>query len=128
MDKEDLNQNYQIVLFSGSRSEWHSFAAASIVGYFVFGDSNGVNMQVNLYLLSRIMIGLARLSVEKKLIPEPSYRIFPWFAAILWGFVSWLSEYHQNVLQGSLRSSMNYLIRDSDNWTNFYDFLICSDK
>ncbi|VDK23112.1 unnamed protein product [Anisakis simplex] len=85
-------------------------------------------MQVNLYLLSRIMIGLARLSVEKKFIPEPSYRIFPWFAAILWGFVSWLSEYHQNVLQGSLRSSMNYLIRDSDNWTNFYDFLICSDK
>ncbi|VDM47256.1 unnamed protein product [Toxocara canis] len=30
----------------GSRSEWHSFLAAFIVGYFVFGDNNGVNMQV----------------------------------------------------------------------------------
>lgn len=35
-----------------SRSQWHSFVAAFAVGYFVFGENNGVNMQINLYLLS----------------------------------------------------------------------------
>uniref|UniRef100_A0A0K0DRL7 Peroxisomal membrane protein 4 n=1 Tax=Angiostrongylus cantonensis TaxID=6313 RepID=A0A0K0DRL7_ANGCA len=30
----------------GKTYEWHSFISAFIVGYMVFGDNNGVNMQV----------------------------------------------------------------------------------
>uniref|UniRef100_A0A0M3HU16 Peroxisomal membrane protein 4 n=1 Tax=Ascaris lumbricoides TaxID=6252 RepID=A0A0M3HU16_ASCLU len=111
----------------GYRREWHSFLVAFIVGYLVFGDNNGVNMQINLYLLSRILVGLARLGVEKQIIPTPLGPVFPWFAATVWGFVLWLFEHHQHVLQSSLRSSMIYLYRDSDKWTNIRNFLISDD-
>ncbi|PIO56518.1 hypothetical protein TELCIR_22082, partial [Teladorsagia circumcincta] len=51
--------------------EWHSFVAAFVMGYFVFGDNNAVNMQINLYLLSRITVGLAKLAVDNEVIPQP---------------------------------------------------------
>ncbi|KAK6011535.1 hypothetical protein OSTOST_23373, partial [Ostertagia ostertagi] len=31
----------------GRAQEWHSFVAAFVMGYFVFGDNNAVNMQVS---------------------------------------------------------------------------------
>ena len=31
---------------SGIEKEWHSFMAALIMGYYVFGENNAVNMQV----------------------------------------------------------------------------------
>uniref|UniRef100_A0A914RBC7 Bestrophin homolog n=1 Tax=Parascaris equorum TaxID=6256 RepID=A0A914RBC7_PAREQ len=74
----------------------------------------GLIQQVNLYLLSRILVGLARLGVEKQIVPRPTGAVFPWFAATVWGCVLWLFEHHQHVLQSSLRSSMIYLYRDSD--------------
>uniref|UniRef100_A0A914ZNV5 Peroxisomal membrane protein 4 n=1 Tax=Parascaris univalens TaxID=6257 RepID=A0A914ZNV5_PARUN len=111
----------------GYRREWHSFFVAFIVGYLVFGDNNSVNMQVNLYLLSRILVGLARLGVEKQIVPRPTGAVFPWFAATVWGCVLWLFEHHQHVLQSSLRSSMIYLYRDSDKWTNIRNFLFSDD-
>lgn len=31
----------------GKKKEWHSFAAALVMGYYVFGENNAVNMQVS---------------------------------------------------------------------------------
>uniref|UniRef100_A0A914WG01 Peroxisomal membrane protein 4 n=1 Tax=Plectus sambesii TaxID=2011161 RepID=A0A914WG01_9BILA len=107
----------------GRKKEWHSFVAAFIMGYFVFGKNNGVNMQINLYLLSRIMVGLARLAVQKGVLPEPQGAVFPWFAAVVWGVVLWLFEHHQSVLQGSLQASMTYLYHDSNRWNTLRNFL-----
>ncbi|WKY07361.1 hypothetical protein Q1695_007085 [Nippostrongylus brasiliensis] len=108
----------------GRPQEWHSFAAAMVMGYFVFGDNNAVNMQINLYLLSRIVVGMAKLAVENDVVPQPNFPVFPAFAAIVWGIVLWLFEHHRHVLQGSLVKSMTYLYKDSNHWTNIKNFLL----
>ncbi len=84
-------------------------------------------------------MGLARLAVKQDLIAEPgtlfppspsrsprfpARPVFPWFAAGVWGLVLWLFEYHQEVLQASLQSSMTYLYHDSNVWTGIRDFII----
>ncbi|CAI4232000.1 unnamed protein product [Auanema sp. JU1783] len=108
----------------GQQKEWHAFAAASVMGYLVFGSNNSVNMQINLYLLSRVVVGLAKLAVDQQLLPQPNFPVFPLFAAGVWGLVLWLFEHHTEVLQGSLAKSMTYLYKDSNIWTNIQDFLI----
>ncbi|VDP14177.1 unnamed protein product [Heligmosomoides polygyrus] len=108
----------------GHRQEWHSFVAAFVMGYFVFGHNNAVNMQINLYLLSRITVGLAKLAVDNEVIPQPNFPVFPLFAAAVWGIVLWLFEHHTNVLQGSLVKSMTYLYKDSNYWTDIRNFLL----
>jgi len=105
------------------RRQFHVLLAAFAAGYYVFGDYNAVNMQINLYLLSRIALGFVRLGVRNGYIKRPSRPVFPWFAAIIWGTVLWLFEYHPDTLQPSLQSSMNYLYHDSNVWHNLRDFL-----
>ncbi|CAD5219005.1 unnamed protein product [Bursaphelenchus okinawaensis] len=108
----------------GEKNQLHSFVAAFSVGYLIFGKENGVNTQINLYLLSRIIYGLVKLGAENGIVPTPNFKVFPWFAAVLWGTVLWMFEYHQHVLQSSLQSSMTYLYHDSDFWTNIRNFLV----
>ncbi|XP_003384961.2 PREDICTED: peroxisomal membrane protein 4-like [Amphimedon queenslandica] len=110
----------------GSTHPVHNFIGGLMGGYLVFGTNNKVNMQINLYLLSRVTIGLARLAVKKQLIPEPQFNTFPLFAAIVWGLALTLFEYHTDVLQPSLQNSMTYLYRDSTVWSNIADFLFYS--
>jgi len=107
----------------GRRYQIHSFISAFIVGGKVFGQNNAVNMQINLYLLSRITVGLARLAVKRNYIPQPKFPVFPLFGAAVWGIVLWLFEYERDTLQPSLRSSMTYIYEDSNYWTSLRDFL-----
>lgn len=81
-------------------------------------------IQINLYLLSRISLGLARLAVKKGYLPEPRFSVFPWFAALMWGTVLYLFENHQETLQQSLQNSMTYIYHDSMVWNNVLDFLL----
>ncbi|CAI2349909.1 unnamed protein product [Caenorhabditis sp. 36 PRJEB53466] len=108
----------------GKKKEWHSFAAAFVMGYYVFGENNAVNMQINLYLLSRVVVGLTKLAANEEIIPQPNFPVFPWFGAAVWGIVLWLFEFHPTVLQGSLRKSMTYLYHDSNFWTDIKTFLL----
>jgi peroxisomal membrane protein 4 len=59
------------------------------MGYIVFGRKNTpVNMQIVLYLLSRVIVGGAKnLQKRKKL---PSMKFFHILAAISWGLVMFL--------------------------------------
>ncbi|KAK2173023.1 hypothetical protein NP493_910g00026 [Ridgeia piscesae] len=107
-----------------SQKTYHSFIAAFIGGYVIWGKFNKINEQINLYLLSRILYGLAKLAVDKGYIIKPSGDVFPWFAALVWGTVLWLFEHHRAVLQTSLRSSMTYLYHDSNVWHSLRDFLL----
>ncbi|XP_071955637.1 peroxisomal membrane protein 4-like [Antedon mediterranea] len=104
--------------------ESHSFIAACIGGYLVFGENNNINSQINMYLLSRIIFGLCRLLVKKEVVKPPRRDPFPMFAMLVWGIVLWLFEYHQEVLQPSLQNSMTYLYHDSNTWHNIWDFII----
>ncbi|KAM9800717.1 peroxisomal membrane protein 4 [Syngnathus typhle] len=110
--------------FQGRTLQSHSFLAACVGGCLVFGDNNNINSQINMYLLSRILLALWRLAVEKGVIPQPKRDPFPLFATLVWGVVLWLFEYHPHTLQPSLQSSMNYLYRDSNVWHDISDFLI----
>jgi len=112
----------------GEYQSWHPLIAAGLLGYLVFGEEGGVNTQINLYLLSRVIYALARLSVERGLIRLPpsvgqSSSLFPWFAAAVWGVGLWLYENHPSTLQKSLQSSMQYLYRDSEHWTGVREFM-----
>ncbi|VDM58531.1 unnamed protein product [Angiostrongylus costaricensis] len=78
----------------GKTYEWHSFISAFIVGYMVFGENNGYQF-LNLQDIRVLIGGGAFLRVISE------YRVFPLFAAVVWGFVLWLFEHHTNVLQGS---------------------------
>ncbi|KAM3877691.1 LOW QUALITY PROTEIN: peroxisomal membrane protein 4 [Diretmus argenteus] len=102
----------------------HSFLAACVGGWLVFGDNNNINSQINMYLLSRILFALSRLAVEKGLVPQPKRDPFPLFATVVWGIVLWLFEYYPHTLQPSLQSSMTYLYHDSNVWHDLSDFLI----
>ncbi|KAK7154757.1 hypothetical protein R3I93_009647 [Phoxinus phoxinus] len=110
--------------FQGKHLQSHSFLAACLGGWLVFGENNNINSQINMYLLSRILFALSRLAVEKGFIPQPKTDPFPLFATLVWGVVLWLFEYHPHTLQPSLQSSMNYLYHDSNTWHDISDFLI----
>ena len=70
------------------------------------------HLQINLYLLSRIIIGCARLAVTKGVIPEPRGPVFPWFGAVVWGVVLWLFEHEPETLQ------VNYCPRAYTMWVD----------
>uniref|UniRef100_W5LYB3 Peroxisomal membrane protein 4 n=2 Tax=Lepisosteidae TaxID=7915 RepID=W5LYB3_LEPOC len=108
----------------GKSQHYHSFLAACLGGWLVFGDNNHINSQINMYLLSRILFALSRLAVEKGYIPQPKRDPFPLFATLVWGIVLWLFEYYPHTLQPSLQSSMNYLYHDSNTWHDISDFLL----
>lgn len=45
---------------------WHYFLMGGIGGYFVWGEPNAVNTQVNMYMLSRVLSGLVYLFFEMR--------------------------------------------------------------
>eukprot|EP01012_Entosiphon_sulcatum_P050139 TRINITY_DN68911_c0_g1_i1.p1 TRINITY_DN68911_c0_g1~~TRINITY_DN68911_c0_g1_i1.p1 ORF type:complete len:199 (-),score=23.94 TRINITY_DN68911_c0_g1_i1:14-610(-) len=113
---------YLLQFIEGKQSSSHAFLAGVIGGAVVFGSDNPVNMQINLYLLSRIILAGARIGVEKTGAspPKQSFRIF---AALVWGIVMWQFYSHRHTLQDSLQSSMTYLYVDSERWNSIRNFL-----
>lgn len=83
-----------------------------------------------LYLLSRVLGGLLKTLYQKIRLEESPLGSallrteFPLKATLCWGLVMWLFRFHPHNLQASLRASMGYLYRDSEEWTCFKDFLI----
>ncbi|XP_032897708.1 peroxisomal membrane protein 4 [Amblyraja radiata] len=114
--------------WQGKEGQLHSFLAACVGGWLVFGDNNHINSQINMYLLSRVLFGLSRLAVEKGYLPATKRDPFPLFATLVWGLVLWLFEYHPHTLQPSLQSSMTYLYDDSNVWHDLSDFLVYNKK
>ncbi|XP_033646651.1 peroxisomal membrane protein 4-like [Asterias rubens] len=107
----------------GKAHNLHPLVAGFIGGYLIFGSNNNVNSQINMYLLSRVLFGFARLAVKTGAINPPKRDPFPVFAAVVWAVVMWQFSNHREVLQPSLQKSMTYLYRDSDIWHGLKDFL-----
>ncbi|KAK9761955.1 hypothetical protein K7432_012738 [Basidiobolus ranarum] len=106
----------------GKELNHHSFVAGLLGGYLIFGDNNNVNNQIVLYLFSRIIIGLAKLTVKRQVIEEPQHS-FPVFAAVVWGIVMWLFRHDRDTLQPSLQASMQYLYIDSNKWNSLKNLI-----
>jgi len=90
-----------------------------IGGMMVFGNSNPINSQINMYILSRITVGIARALVKRGALtaPKGSFRVY---AGVCWAVVMYLFYYEHTpadpVLQKSMAASMSYLYLDSNEW------------
>ncbi|KAI8376387.1 24 kDa intrinsic membrane protein PMP-24 [Radiomyces spectabilis] len=99
----------------GKEESFHPFIAGLVGGYFVFGENNGINQQIILYLFSRVVMALVKIPVKKQILDAPKHT-YPVFAAVVWGLVMWLFKHQEDTLLPSLRASMVYIYRDSEYW------------
>jgi peroxisomal membrane protein 4 len=58
-------------LQGGNESPCDAFVAGLLGGYVVFREDNGINQQIVLYLLSRIVTGLGKLGAKKGVYQAP---------------------------------------------------------
>jgi peroxisomal membrane protein 4 len=105
------------------KQQWHAALMGAICGALFWGDRSPVNVQVNMYLLSRILSGFVHLYLEKRRV-TPSPVAFKLYAATMWACVMFLFFHHPHVLQVSLQSSMNYIYHDSDRYSTLNDLLV----
>lgn len=107
----------------GGPAPWHAFVVGGLCGYLFWGENSPVNVQVNMYLLSRIISGFLFLLMTKyQLNLGPS--AFRLYASLMWACVMFLFYHYPNVLQNSLQTSMNYIYRESDRYSNFNDLVL----
>ena len=97
------------------------FVSGLLFGGLIFGVKTGVNQQIVLYLLSRVIMGLATLFYRRVIVlkekwgwVENGYGYYL-LSAFCWGVVMWLFEKDKAVLQPGLKSSMDFLYKESDN-------------
>ncbi len=107
----------------GGRQPWHSAVAGFVCGYLFWGDQNPVNVQVNMYLLSRIISALlfVLISSNSVQLPANSFRLY---AAVMWSIVMWLFFNHSGSMQNSLAGSMKYIYVESDQYSGLRDLLL----
>ena len=117
---------------------YDTFLAGLLGGYFVFGRPSpsgrvpSVNQQIVIYVFARVALALARIAVTPGAgLPivsreDTSARIrgaaWPAFASLSWATVMYLFRWYPGDLQPSLRSSMDYIYLDSNEWDSLRNF------
>ncbi|KAJ5475108.1 hypothetical protein N7539_008174 [Penicillium diatomitis] len=92
-------------------------------------------LQIVIYVFARVMLSLAKLSVQPGMHPLSSLitpqartsitdNAWPVFASMSWALVMYLFRWYPETLASSLRSSMVYIYADSDHWNSFRNLLI----
>ena len=102
-------------------SRLHNLLGGAISGYTFFGKKTSVNYQLTLYLLSRITVGAIESIAKRKGITN--LNLYPWLTAICWGLVMLLFEDDPSTIQASLKTSMDFLYKDSDKYSSWADFV-----
>ena len=106
---------------------WHAAVAGGIGGYLVWGRYSGVNFQIVMYLMSRVLISVVRVLAAKGYEPLTQYRfqqVYPVLATVVWASVMWLYENEPTSLHPSLLKSMQFLYDESCHWRHgVADFL-----
>jgi peroxisomal membrane protein 4 len=120
----------------GKEGRYDSFFAGLLGGYAVFGrHKTSITQQIVIYVFARVVLALAKLSVQPNMhplssliTPESRARIeanaWPVFASLSWALVMYIFRWHPETLMSSLRSSMVYIYSDSDHWDSFRNLLI----
>lgn len=112
-----------------SVAPWQPLVAGGLGGYLVWGRYSGVNYQVTLYVLSRVVISLLRLCAKRGLEPFRRVnfqRMYPYGTAAVWASVMYLWECHPELVQPSMRKSMDFIYRDGDRWRGVRENLLPS--
>lgn len=125
----------------GKEGPYDPLISGLLGGYFVFGGRSrhgkisSVNQQIVIYVFARVALALARLAVradspiglpiisKEPVASKVSYYAWPVFASVSWGMVMWLFRYYPEDLQPSLRSSMNYIYVQSNDWDSLRTLL-----
>ena len=94
----------------------HAALAGAFGGYLVWGKYTAINNQILFYLTSRLISGMACLARENGIQPfswnsMESRKIYPFKAAVIWAIIMVLYEAHPDVLQSSLKKSMDEIYR-----------------
>jgi len=122
-------------LNDGKAKSSDTFFAGLAGGYLVFGDRNAINEQIVLYVVSRVLASFipralssldpsrSTTGTNKQRSIPPDARYFAIFAAVSWGAVMWLFNERGQSIQPGMASSMRYLYRDSDKWSNLRTLL-----
>lgn len=99
-----------------SDSQWHHLVAGFIGGWYVFGaQKTGVTTQINLYVFSRVFMGLWRILHEKKYLPEgPKGNGWRLFSAFTWAIVMWQFAFYKSNISKGMGSAMNFLYVESN--------------
>lgn len=95
---------------------WHAAVAGFLGGYFVWGKYTSVNNQVVMYLLVRNIYAGFRLLAARDIAPFNNFSLkshFPLIASVSWAIAMWIFEFEESVLQESLKTSMEFLYRES---------------
>ena len=98
----------------GKSEPWHSFIGGVIGSFFLlyFKTDMSINRQVGYYLVSRVLEAFFLLGIKKGYFPDGTY--FYTTYTLIWGVVMCLFELDGSILNKSLKSSMDFLYRDSD--------------
>ncbi|OWZ21165.1 Cell division protein kinase [Phytophthora megakarya] len=108
-------------------AHWHAAVAGGIGGYLVWGRYSGVNFQIVLYLISRVLISVVRVLAAKGYQPLAQYHfkhVYPLLATVVWASVMWIYENEPHTLHPSLLKSMQFLYDESCRWKDgLVDFL-----
>ncbi|KAF8542967.1 Tim17/Tim22/Tim23/Pmp24 family-domain-containing protein, partial [Trichophaea hybrida] len=109
-------------LHGGKEEGVDSFLAGLVGGYLVFGrgKQGSVNQQIVMYVFARVVLGVAKLSVENGVVEDAEGRwrrnAYPVYASLSWAMVMWLFRWHPETVQSSLRNSMVYLYTNAEKW------------
>jgi len=99
--------------------------SGGLAGALIWGKNTAIKTQINLYVMSRVILGLLRLAVQKGYLSEwesgSGYLIY---AAAIWSSVMWIHHRYPTTLQKSLSTSMDYLYHDSDKLPSKADNII----
>jgi len=94
----------------------NTLVGGAVGGFFIFGTDNPVNSQINMYILSRVILASIRTFVNFGWVPSFNWA-YGLYASVCWALVMYLFHYQPGTLQKSLISSMTYLYLDSNIWT-----------
>ena len=100
----------------GKETPLNSIVGGAVGGAIMFGSNTPVNAQINMYVMSRVILGGVRaLSVNGYLPASESVpQAYTLYAAATWAAVMYLFEWHEKHLQKSLATSMQYLYHESN--------------
>jgi peroxisomal membrane protein 4 len=98
----------------GVESPMNCMVAGAIGGAIMFGSNTPVNSQINMYVMSRVILGgVKALSAHGYLPSEKELpHAYTFYAAATWAMVMYLFEFQRKHIQKSLATSMHYLYHE----------------
>jgi peroxisomal membrane protein 4 len=107
----------------GVESPLNSLVGGAIGGAIMFGSNTPVNSQINMYVMSRVIMGGAKALSANGYLPSEAQvpHAYTMYAATVWALVMYMEQWQNRHLQKSLATSMRYLYHESNKWPQIKD-------